>query len=195
MKKVDLMDKYFDSNQGTITSSEICSMVSSIFSVDLETKSILAEEISSSKNQAKMAIDAGLAKYGKNISGAEVRELINQIFGINLDAVSALDGSRISLFSKNQWILRHAQDLFVVHSGQGDVDVMIYPTDYFTEVTNLNDLPEDLQQSLIELGYSLDKKVGRYYYSDPYEKAIPDTFKGQTIGAILKVIQNSYQNI
>lgn len=201
MKKVDIMDKFFDSYQGKITSSEICRIVKSIFKFDLETKPVLSKElvaageVSPSESTAKMAIDSGLAQYGKTVSGTEVRKLINQIFGINLDAISSLDGSRISLFSKDQWVLRQEQDLFVVYTGSGDVDVKIFPTDYFTERTGLKELPENLQQSLTSIGFYFDEKVGSYYYSNPSGKAIPDAFKGQTIGAILKVIHHSYQNL
>lgn len=192
MTKVDIMDKYLDSYQGKITSSEICSIVKTIFKFDLETKPVL---LSSTEGTAKMAIESGIAQYGKNISGAEVRKLINHIFGINLDAISSLDGARISLFSKEQWVVQHEQDLFVIHTGLGDVDVKIYPTDYFTEQTGLGELPEELQQSLASIGFYYDEKVGSYYYSNPSGKAIPDSFKGQTIGAILKVIHHSYQSL
>lgn len=194
MKKVEIMDKYFDSHQGKITSSEICSIVRSVFDLDLESKLILGE-MSSSESKAKMAIDSSLAQYGKDVSGPEIRELINQIFGINLDAVSSLDGSRISLFSKNQWINRQERDLFVVHTGPGDVDVMIYPTDFFIERTGLKELPEELKQALINLGFYFDNEVGNYYYADAHKNAVPDAFKGQTIGVILKVIRQSYQNL
>ena len=189
MKKVDIMDKYFDSYQEKVTSSEICSIVKSIFKLDLETKPVL---LSSTEGTAKMAIDSGLAQFGKNVSGAEIRKLINQIFGINLDAISSLDGSRISLFSKGQWVIQHEQDLFVVHTGLGDVDVKVFPTDYFSEQTGLKELPEDLQQSLTSIGFYYDEKIGSYYYSNPSGEAIPDAFKGQTIGTILTFIRHSY---
>jgi hypothetical protein len=201
MKKVDIMDKFFDSYQGKVTSSEICRIVSSIFKFDLETKHVLSKElveaevVAPSESTAKMAIDSGLAQFGKTVTGAEVRKLINQIFGINIDAISSLDGSRISLFSKDQWVLRQEQDLFVVHTGSGDVDVKVFPTDYFTERTGLKELPEDLQKSLTRVGFYFDEKAGSYYYSNPSGEAIPDAFKGQTIGAILKVIHHSYQNL
>ncbi|SEM75558.1 hypothetical protein SAMN04489762_0948 [Terribacillus saccharophilus] len=194
MKKVEIMDEYFDSHQGKITSYEICSIVRTVFDLDLVTKPILGE-MSSSENKARMAIDSSLAQYEKDVSGAEIRKLINQIFGINLDAVSSLDGSRISLFSKDQWINRQDRDLFVVHTGPGDVDVMIYPTDYFIERTGLKELPEDLKQALINLEFYYDNEVGHYYYADAHKNAVPDAFKGQTIGAILKVIRQSYQNL
>lgn len=192
MTKVEIMDKLFDSYQ-KITSFEICSIVKSIFKLDLTTKPVLYKELAG--DTAKMAVDSALAQYGRNVSGAEVRKIINQFFGINLDAISSLDGSRISLFSKDQWVIRHDQDLFAVHTGSGDVDVKIFPTDYFTEQTGLKELPEDLRQSLSSMGFYYDEKIGSYYYSNPSGEAIPDAFKGQTIGAIRKSIRYLYQNL
>lgn len=201
VKKVELMDKYLDSHQGKITSTEICNIVMSIFKFDLTTKPVLSKEwimagaVSSIENIAKMAIDSALARYGEKVNGIEIRQLINQIFGINLDAISSLEGARISLFSKDQWVVQDEHDLFVVHTGLGDVDVKIFPTDYFTEQTGLEELPQALQQSLISFGFSCGERTGCYYYSNPSGEAIPDAFKGQIIGTILKEIHDSYQSL
>ncbi|PGT74621.1 hypothetical protein COD86_10835 [Bacillus cereus] len=201
VKKVELMDKHLDSYQGKITSTEICNIVMSIFKFDLTTKPVLPKEwimagaVSSTENIAKMAIDSTLAHYGEKVTGIEIRQLINQIFGINLDAISSLEGARISLFSKEQWVVRDEQDLFVVHTGLGDVDVKIFTTDYFTEKTGLEALPKDLQQSLTNFGFSCDEGASYYYYSNPSGEAIPDAYKGQIIGMILKEIHNSYPSL
>ncbi|HDX9630078.1 TPA: hypothetical protein ROY30_003795 [Bacillus cereus] len=201
VKKVELMDKHLDSHQGKITSTEICNIVMSIFKFDLTTKPVLSKEwimagaVSSTENIAKMAIDSTLAHYGGTVTGIEIRQLINQIFGINLDAISSLEGARISLFSKDQWVVRDEQDLFVVHTGLGDVDVKIFTTDYFTEQTGLEELPKTLQQSLTNFGFSCDENAGCYYYSNPSGEAIPDAFKGQIIGTILKEIHDSYPSL
>lgn len=201
VNKVELMDKHLDSHQGKITSTEICNIVMSIFKFDLTTKPVLSKEWimagagSSTEDIAKMAIDSTLTHYGKKGTGIEIRQLINQIFGINLDAISSLEGARISLFSKEQWVVRDEQDLFVVHTGLGDVDVKVFPTDYFTEKTGLEELPKDLKQSLTNFGFSCDERAGCYYYSNPSGKAIPDAFKGQIIGTILKEIHDSYQSL
>ncbi|PGZ44565.1 hypothetical protein COE56_30000 [Bacillus anthracis] len=201
VNKVELMDKHLDSHQGKITSTEICNIVMSIFKFDLTTKPVLSKEWimarsgSSTENIAIKAIDSILSHYGKKATGIEIRQLINQIFGINLDAISSLEGARISLFSKNQWVVRDEQDLFIVHTGLGDVDVKVFPTDYFTEQTGLEELPKDLKRSLTNFGFSCDERAGCYYYSNPSGEAIPDEFKGQVIGTILKVIHNSYQSL
>ncbi|MGF9767898.1 hypothetical protein [Bacillus albus] len=201
VNKVELMDKHLDSYQGKVTSTEICNIVMSIFKFDLTTKLVLSKEwimeeaVSSNKNIAKMAIDSTLARYGEKVTGIEIRQLINQIFGINLDAISSLEGARISLFSKDQWVVQDKQDLFVVHTGLGDVDVKIFPTDYFTEQTGLEELPKALQQSLTNFGFSCDEGNGCYYYSNPSGEAIPDAYKGQIIGMILKEIHNSYPSL
>lgn len=201
VNKVELMDKHLDSYQGKVTSTEICNIVMSIFKFDLTTKLVLSKEwimeeaVSSNKNIAKMAIDSTLTRYGEKVTGIEIRQLINQIFGINLDAISSLEGARISLFSKDQWVVQDKQDLFVVHTGLGDVDVKIFPTDYFTEQTGLEELPKALQQSLTNFGFSCDEGNGCYYYSNPSGEAIPDAYKGQIIGMILKETHNSYPSL
>ncbi len=201
VNKVELMDKHLDSHQGKITSTDICNIVMSIFKFDLTTKRVLSKEWitaragSSTKNIAIMAIDSTLSHYGRKATGIEIRQLINQIFGINLDAISSLEGARISLFSKDQWVIKDEQDLFVVHTGLGDVDVKVFPTDYFTEQTGLEELPKGLKQSLTNFGFSCDERAGCYYYSNPSGEAIPDEFKGQIIGTILKVIHDSYQSL
>ncbi|MGG0302860.1 hypothetical protein ABEY59_16420 [Bacillus albus] len=201
VNKVEVMDKQLDSYQGKVTSTEICNIVMSIFKFDLTTKPVLSKEwitgaaVSSTENIAKMVIDSILARYGEKVTGIEIRQLINQIFGINLDAISSLEGARISLFSKDQWVVQDKQDLFVVHTGLGDIDVKIFPTDYFTEQTGLEELPKALQQSLTNFGFSCDEGTGCYYYSNPSGEAIPDAYKGQIIGMILKEIHNSYPSL
>jgi len=201
VKKVDRMDEYLNAYKGEITSSVICSVVKDVFEFDLETKPVLskewleAENPPSSKNIAITAINASIVQYGKAISGTQIRLMINDIFGINLDAISALEESRISLFSKEQWVVQHERDLFLVHTGIGDIDVKILPTNYFTQQTGLTALPEELQQALAPLGFYYDENVGSFYYANPTGEAIQDSFKGQTIGTILKVIHQYYPNI
>ena len=195
IKKIDVMDEYIDA-QNVITSLEVCSIVKSVFGFDLETKPVLSKEIVESGEFSSIAaIELGLSKLGESKSGSEIRKLINELFGINLDAISSLFGSRISLFSKEQWVVQQERDLFVVHTGLADVDVKIFPTSYFTKQTGQTTLPEELQQALTSLGFYYDETIGSFYYSNPTGEAIQDSFKGQTIGAVLKIIQKSYQNI
>lgn len=201
--KVEMMDDYFHSNGNKINSSEICKVVKLIFEFDLDTTPILLKESQISKytttvnevSLARTVIDSILNQHHNEVTSAEIREIINQIFGINLNAISSLEGSRISLFSKDQWIVQHDKDLFLVHTGIGDIDVKILPTKYYTELTGITELPNDLQISLTNLGYSYDETIGGYYFSNHSGEAVPDAFKGQTMGVILKVIQESLSHL
>ena len=137
-----------------------------------------------------MVIDSYLDQLWKGNNRRRSSYYDKSFFRCNLDGIDSLEKARISLYSKNQWIIQSDRDLFVVHTGTGDVDVKVFPTDFFTEQTGLTDLPNDLQQSLISLGYSFNQQVGSYSFSNPTGLAIPDAFKGQTMGAISKAIHN-----
>ncbi|MEQ6355599.1 hypothetical protein ABNX05_13300 [Lysinibacillus sp. M3] len=199
MKKAEVMDKYLDSYGKRISSSEICHVVDLVFKINLDETPILSkekeevDEIASSTGRE--VIDSYLNQYDRDITGAEIRKIINEIFGVNLEAISSLEGARISLYSKGQWIVQHEKDLFVVYTGASDVDVKVFPTNYFTEQTGLVTLPSDLQHALTSIGYHFDEKIDSYYFSNPTGEAVPDVFKGKTIGAILSVIQHSFSNL
>ncbi|MBK3496780.1 hypothetical protein JFL43_18325 [Viridibacillus sp. YIM B01967] len=202
MAKVATMDKYLDSYGKTICSSDIFKVVNSVFEINLDKAPILTkvdavEGFSSKgdKSMPRVVMDSYLNQYDKELTGADIRGMINEIFGVNLEAISSLEGARISLYSKDQWVVQYEKDLFVVHTGTGDVDVKIYPTSYFTEQTGVAELPTDLQNLLTDLGYSFNEEIGSYYFLNPTGEAISDVFKGQTMGVILKVIHQSFTNL
>ncbi|MGP4069147.1 hypothetical protein [Halobacillus sp. B29] len=217
MSKVEVMDRYLASYGKKVDAKEIPRIVNQIYSIDLERISELGagnqtypdeiiqgvkeslpkwldEEDIPSLSKLEV-LDLYLASYGKKIDGPEIRRVLNQIFGINLDGISSLEGSGVSLFSKDQWISQYDQDLFVVQTGLTDVDVWIYPTDYFTAQTDLEQLPEELQNQLKKLGYRYNEEVGALYYADPDGNSVPDQFKGQTLGTLIQFIQTNYQNL
>lgn len=199
MKKAEMMDEYFNSYGKEISSSEIYHVVDLIFKINLDEAPILSKEKEKadgiSSSTGREAIDSRLNQYESEITGAEVRKIINEILGVNLEAISSLEGARISLYSKGQWIVQHEKDLFVVYTGESDIDVKVFPTQYFTEQTGLVELPTDLQHALTSIGYYFDEKNDSYYFSNPTGEAVPDAFKGKTIGAILGVIQHSFSNL
>jgi hypothetical protein len=202
MAKVATMDKYLDSYGKAICSSDIFEVVNSVFEINLDKAPILTKvdtiESFSSKGENSMSrivMDSYLNQYDKETTGADIRAMINEIFGVNLEAISSLEGARISLYSKDQWVVQHEKDLFVVHTGTGDTDVKIYPTKYFTEQTGLEKLPTDLEILLTDLGYSFNEEMSSYYFLNPTGEAIPDVFKGETMGVILKVIHQSLTNL
>ncbi|MDR0269654.1 hypothetical protein [Paenibacillus sp.] len=211
MSKAQFMDSYLASFTGELTGAVIRDVVLHIFGMDLDNVSLLTEgkgETASAVlgreqescpddgSLSRNAINPQLAAYGRRMTGPEIRSMLNDLFGVNLDAISALEKAKISLFSKGQWVVKHDHDLFVVYTGAGDVDVTVYPTFYFTERTGMSGLPEDLKHALIQLGYC-DKQHGdrSLYYTSPDGQAIPDAFKGQTMGAIMATIRSFYAHL
>ncbi|GHH99515.1 hypothetical protein [Neobacillus kokaensis] len=202
MSKAQLMDTFIDSFEGSISSTEICSFVKAIFDFDLDVVPVLSKELAEQPSEPaskepliRKILDSQFNQPGQRPTGAAIRQIINQVTGINLDAISSLEGARISLFSKGKWVVQNNHDLFVVDTGDGDVDVSVYPTKYFTAQTGLTELPAELQYSLSEFGFKHEKQSGNFYYSNPACEAVPDSFKGQTMGAILKVIRDSYRDL
>lgn len=196
MSKVEILDNNIE-NEKNISSIEIYRIVKSIFGFDLDSISVLLNEDDSKSGfqSRKQLIDSYLQQRENKVTAIEIRTIINDIFGINLQAISALEGARISLYSKGQWVLQDEKDLFAVYTGTDDIDVSIYPTNYFVERTGLKELPSDLKDSLRNLGYYYNEKIERYYFTNPTGEAVPDSFKGQTIGAIIHSIKNSFLNI
>lgn len=188
MTKAETMDIRMNTYGEGITSTEIFEIIHQIFNFDLQSNPNLP-------TLPQAAIDEYLEQSENKVTGAEIRKIINQTAGINLDALSALEGAKISLYSKDQWMLQHNKDLFVVHTGTGDIDARILPTDYFTEQTGSGELPIDLIHVLLSLGFYYEENLGCYYYSNPTGEPVPDAFKGQTIMAIRKVIQQSYSHL
>lgn len=193
MKKAVQMDHYLNGKR--ITASGIGEIVKSLFGFDLEHTPVLPNVAKSLPNAAETslkAFDFCLEQCSEELTGANIRKMINRLFGINLDAISALEGAGISLFSKECWVLQQENDLFVIQTGTGDLDVKVSATAYFTEQTGIEGLPEELQQSLTGIGYACDEQAGTLYFSNPAGEAVPDAFKGQTIKTIIETIQKSY---
>ncbi|MDQ0060226.1 hypothetical protein [Paenibacillus harenae] len=188
MTKAEAMDNLLVSYEEGVSSSDIMNSIHQVFKFDLESTPYLP-------TPPRAAIEAYLEHCGNKVTGAEIRKMINQTFGINLDALSALEGARISLYSKNQWMIQHDKDLFAVHTGTGDIDVSIFPTDYFAEQTGSGELPIELINAFISLGYCCEENKASCYFSNPSGEPVPDAFKGQTIMAIISVIKHSYSHL
>ena len=95
-KKAEMMDRMVKACKNKITSSEIYNIVYQLFGFDLDSVPTLKRtEYTTTKVfglPSRMVIDPHLKTLGEKVSGAEIREMINEIFGINLDAISALEG-------------------------------------------------------------------------------------------------------
>ncbi|MBO1510176.1 hypothetical protein [Metabacillus bambusae] len=134
-------------------------------------------------------MDLFLKKYNIDTYEEMIR-IVNLIYGINLPGISSLEDSRISLYSKNQWLLQKDTNLFVVYTGKGDIDVKVYPTPYYIKQTGLTVLPQELQKALLNLGFRFDVEKEAYYYQNPSGETVSDSFKGQTLNAIRAVVGN-----
>ncbi|UGB30644.1 MULTISPECIES: hypothetical protein [Bacillaceae] len=210
------MDTYMRSFPKDLTGSRVREIVYQIYKIDLDAisdlgagtkQSVYPDQITNSikhivdvddidsyiSNLSKSEImDLYLESYHYELAPSEIRVAINLIFGTNLDGISTLENSGIGLLSKGQWINQSSEDLFVVHTSNDDVDVKIYPTDYFKKQTGLEELPIELQESLKKLGYSFNEEIGAYYYADPHGQSVPDFFKGQTLGILTRFISTNY---
>ena len=169
MSKVVMLDKCLDFYGEMINSTEIFEVVNSVFDINLDKATVFAKvdevevfSLKEGKSMPRIAMDSYLNQFDQELTGAGIRKMINEVFGVNLEGISNLEGERISLYSKNQWITQHEKDLFVVHTGIGDVDVKIYPTNYYTEHTGTEELPNDLKNSLTELGYAFNEEIGSF---------------------------------
>jgi hypothetical protein len=199
----EIMDCCISSTEEELDGASVCRIILEVFRMDLNKAPLLdkafakhvADTPSSAGTLSEAAVDAYIKQHGKCASGAEVRAMLNQLFGTNLEGISALHQQRISLYSKSQWIVQNQGDLFIVHTGKDDIDAQIMPTPYFTEKTGLDRLPEALQQALSGLGYSYNEALGAYYFCNPSGEAVPDIFKRQTMGTIHEVIQKHYADL
>ncbi|MFD2215055.1 hypothetical protein [Metabacillus endolithicus] len=218
MSKVNAMDTYIRSFPNDLTGSRVREIVHQIYKIDLDAisdlgagtkQSVYPDQITKAIKQVvdvddidsyihnlskSEVMDLYLESYHYELAPSAIRVAINLIFGTNLDGISTLENSGIGLFSKGQWINQSSEDLFVVHTSDDDVDVKIYPTDYFKKRTGLDELPSDLQDSLKELGYYFNKEIGAYYYADPHGQSVPDSFKGQTLGLLIGYISTNYSD-
>ncbi|MFD1953224.1 hypothetical protein ACFSL6_03280 [Paenibacillus thailandensis] len=193
--KSERMDQYLEARKSEaagIGVPDIVAAVNEIYNIDLESAPLLgAASAEADKTDARTAIGAWLEQCGRQAAGAEIRTMINESFGINLDAISALDGAGISLFSKGQWIVRDDSDLFIVYTGEGDLDVRISPAPSFVRQTGAKELPDHLVRELVRLGFDFEPETGSCYYLSPTGEAVPDAFKGQTMKAVLDAIRQT----
>ena len=222
MPKVQVMDHYLSSFGKKVKGSEIRLAVKEIFGADLDVvskndygsklaiypedvmKSLRAsfkEKPASTKQDARImkltknaVMDRYIKEHDYNLSGAESRVLINQIFGVNLDGISTLEHSQLAISSKGQWILKSDTDLLILESSLDDVDVSVYATPYFEKVTGSNELPESLKAKLMNLGFTYNQESELLYYKNPTGESVPDALKGQVLGIIVGTIMAEYKN-
>ncbi|WP_308637427.1 hypothetical protein [Paenibacillus silvisoli] len=176
MSKAASMDKLIDAFGERIDSSNLLAMIRQSFGIDLEALPVTPHP--------RAVIDSFLEQAAGAVTGPEVRSMLNETLAVNLDALSALEQARISLFSKGQWMLRQPDDLFAVHTGEGDVDVAIYPTEYYMQQTGSSELPKPLIDELVQLGFTCGEGRRSCTYANPAGEPVSDAFKGRTMRAV-----------
>ncbi|WP_226582022.1 hypothetical protein [Halobacillus litoralis] len=219
MDKVQIMDHYLNRNSKNVKPDEMRFVVDQVYGINLDAVSelgvgkqtstypqevfervrqSLGEDVSDTfimELPKVKVMDLYVDTFNGKMNGADMRQMINAVFGINLTGIAGLEGTGVSLFSKGQWISQYENDLFIVHTGADDVDVWIYPTEHFKEQTDLADNPEELENRLAALGFSYNEEIGHLYYSNPTGESVPDSFKGKTMGTIIKFISQNYADL
>ena len=153
--------------------------------VDSNSSECDAQIMAMTKNEV---MDRYIEVHEYSLTGAECRVLINQIFGVNLDGISGLEHSKVSIYSKGQWILQGDTDLLIVSSSLDDLELYIATTEYFEVTSGSKQFPESLKQKLLSSGFSYDADLNQYVYRNPTNESVPDAFKGQVLGSVLGTI-------
>ncbi|PIC76729.1 hypothetical protein CSV74_09105 [Sporosarcina sp. P19] len=205
LAKIDIMDMYIDQYKNKVTSPVIYEAIAQAFKFHLEQVPVLTKEkigtfeIPPSTNlenhdsfPSQIILDLYLVHHHYHVTGDNVRTMINHYFGMNLAGIDGLGKTKISLYSKGQWLVKDEKDLFVIHTGTKDVDVKIYGTNYFMKRTGSKNLPTELQRSLTDMGYSYNPQLDAYYFSNPSGLSVSNAFKGKTIDAIIEVTNAFY---
>lgn len=197
--KVGAMDERIQAFTGTLEGKAICQTVLDVYGINYCIVPVLDKEIGplvkGHPDASIAAIDLYLSRCSEPLDGPVIRKMMNRLFGTNLEGIASLSRTRISLFTKGQWIAKKEKDLFAIHTGREDIDVKVIPTQYFIEKTGCTVLPEALAVRLYALGYRFNPAIGAYYYSNPEGVSVPDAFKGKTIGSINEVTEQHFSQL
>ncbi|NJP37509.1 hypothetical protein [Alkalicoccus luteus] len=217
MSQVEVMDRYLTQTNNRVKGQDAREAVKLVFDVDISLVSRLGygntlvrydpfvmgavrqslglQADDTSQDAAIMnmkknhVMDRVIRFYNDSLSGAEIRQLINYVFGINLDGISGLEGAQVGIFSKGQWIIKEPDDLLVISSSPDDVELYVSLTDYYRVFTGSDAFPEALAAFLEEAGFSFSSEKDRYEWINPDGVSAPDPFKGQIIGQLLETVQ------
>lgn len=197
--KVRAMDERIEAFAGRPKADAICQTVLEVYGIDYRIVPVLHKEfaprVKGASDPSVAAIKLYLSNCSEPLDGPVIRKMMNQLFGTNLEGIASLSRTRISLFTKGQWIAKKEKDLFAIHTGREDVDVKVIPTEYFIEKTGCPSLPEALADRLSALGYRFNESIGAYYYSNPEGVSVPDDFKGKTIRSIVEVTEQYFSHL
>lgn len=223
MPKTQVMDVYRSSEGNSANGQLIRNGVTKIFNIDLDAISLngegslisiypleIMEGIRKTLNgdptdtsldgyimslSKAEVMDKFLQSYGNQIEGSDVRRVINYIFGVNLDGISALEYARLSIYSKGQWVLKSPTDIFIISSNKGDVGIFVGVTPYYIEQLEADLLPSDLADFLIEQGFAYNPESNQYEYYNPDGESVSDEFKGLIINTVVSYINDHYLDL
>lgn len=197
--KTERMDALVRNTVGKLDGDKICRIVHEAFGIDYRKVPVQEKKIGrlvkGRINPSVSAIDLYLATHKRAADGPAIRKMMNALFGTSLEDIDCLSRTRISLFSKGQWIARKERDLFEIHTGFADVNVKVIPSAFFTAQTDLHTLPRQLEQALAALGYQHNDHINAYYYCHPGGKVVPEHFKHETVEAIIAVTDEYFGHL
>ncbi|MFS0689385.1 hypothetical protein AB1K89_09090 [Sporosarcina sp. 179-K 8C2 HS] len=210
MRKVNLMDKYLESFGKKVKGNEVRKAVQAIFDIDLDNvskhnygnklhsyDSAIMETLREAENLTDSEImklpkakvmDAYITAHDYALTGAEHRIVINQIFGVNLDGISGIEGLQLGINSKGTWISKTPTDMLVISSSLDDVELYVQTTDYWKQVTGTNKVPDSLHQYLLDNDYTYDEATNKYTWVNPTGESAPDSVKSETIANLIETI-------
>lgn len=187
---LDLMSK---NNEGILTYSEdVLRVVREELGIDPQTTDLDDKIYNKSKSQI---MDIYIHTLNGNVSIGDVQTVVYGVYGVNLAGISTLEHARFSVYSKGGWVVKKDTDIFVVESGIGDIDLYIYPTEYFIAKTGINGVPEDFQEQLKQIGMSYDDEAGRMYYHTPNNQSMSADFKDAMMAIVLSYTSENFLDI
>ncbi|WP_342527249.1 hypothetical protein MKY84_01315 [Chryseomicrobium sp. FSL W7-1435] len=184
MKKAQQMDQLLAGQE--VTEETVLHAVHQVFGFDLNKVPFLKP----TQQTAREVIQAKLASQETPVTGAEIRKFINELFGVNLEALSALEGAGLSLYAKERWVIEQATDYFVIYSENSDRVARVFTTSHYAQNMGTSSAPPALTQALHVMGYTSDTTDSSFYFQS--EGPLPDAFKGQTISAVLQNMPEVY---
>ncbi|WP_022793969.1 hypothetical protein [Marinococcus halotolerans] len=196
--KAEQMDERVE-NENKLTAASVERIVSEIFGISLQ--SIAADPKAPGARRShpvftawttqeweaagkEELLDYALARLPADSSGETVRQVINDVYRVNLSGISALEASTFSLFSKGKWIKQNENDLFVLNTGSTDTEVSVSVTESFERETGSRGLPDGLCRELEALGFVYLPEKNQLNYSSPDGRPVDDVFKKKTIEAL-----------
>lgn len=182
MKKAERMDEALKPYGTKLTSNELFLVIREIYGMDLDQIPLLQ----ASPQKARDVVDRELTRRRGELTGKAIRQFINELFGVNLEALSALEGAGISLYAKRRWVIAEPTDCFVVYSGDGDRIARVFVTPVYNERTGRISAPDAMVEAFLKMGYIANSSHSSFYYESAEYAPVPDAFKGQTIGALLQ---------